>query len=136
MRKFGRSAGVAALFAPAFVAALIWAQTPAHANVALTQVSTDPFTNANSQHRTEVEPDTFQFGSTIVAAFQVGRIFGGASADIGFAVSNNNGTTWSSGFLPGITVNRGGGPFRAASDAAVAFDARHNVWLISSLAIG
>src|SRR5207249_6012832 len=28
------------------------------------------------------------------------------------------------------------GPFAAASDPAVAFDARHNVWLISTLGIG
>ena len=66
----------------------------------------------------------------------MGRIFGGASADIGFAVSDNNGSSWTNGFLPGITVNQGGGAFTAASDPAVAFDARHNVWLISSLAIG
>jgi hypothetical protein len=40
-------------------------------------VSTDPYTNAASQLQTEVEPDTFNFGSTIISAFQVGRIFGG-----------------------------------------------------------
>src|SRR5262245_44980929 len=136
MRLLRRSALTAGLFVPAAVTVLLWAQQPAYANVPLTQVSTDTFTNTNSQHRTEVEPDTFQFGSTIVAAFQVGRIFGGASADIGFAVSNDNGATWSHGFLPGLTVNFGGGTFTGASDPAVAFDARHNVWLISSLLIG
>jgi hypothetical protein len=136
MHIFGRITSAAAVGVPVVVAGLLWAQTAAYANVPLTQVSSDPFTNTNSQHRTEVEPDTYQFGSTIVAAFQVGRIFGGASADIGFAVSDNNGSSWTNGFLPGITVNQGGGAFTAASDPAVAFDARHNVWLISSLAIG
>jgi hypothetical protein len=107
----------------------------APANVALTQVSADPYTDAQAQHRTEVEPDTFSFGNTIVSAFQVGRVSGGGSSNIGFATSNDGGATWTRGFLPGITVN-GGGRYSQASDAAVAYDARHNVWLISSLAIG
>src|SRR5947207_3604759 len=130
-----RMARYAALLVPAVVGVLLWSQS-AYANVALTQVSSDPFTISNSQHRTEVEPDTFQFGSTIVAAFQVGRISGGGSSDIGFAVSNDNGGTWTNGFLPGITVNLGGGAFTAASDAAVAFDAKHGAWLISTLGVG
>jgi hypothetical protein len=109
---------------------------PVLANVPLTQVSTDPYTNAASQHRTEVEPDTFSFGSTIVSAFQVGRIFGGGAANIGWARSGNGGATWTRGFLPGTTaVATPPGPSSAISDPAVAFDARHNVWLISSLGI-
>jgi hypothetical protein len=111
-----------------------WSQT-AYANVALIQVSTDPFTNSSSQHRTELEPDTFSFGNTIVSAFQVGRVFGGGSSDIGFATSTNGGGTWTSGFLSGLTVNLGGGVYSAASDPSVAFDAKHNVWLISSLGV-
>jgi len=106
----------------------------ASANVAVTQVSSDPYTDAQAQHRTEVEPDTFSFGNTIVSAFQVGRVSGGGASNIGFATSTNGGATWTSGFLPGITTN-GGGVYGQASDAAVAFDARHNVWLISSLGI-
>jgi hypothetical protein len=94
-----------------------------------------PFTNATSQHRTEVEPDTFAFGQTIVSAFQVGRFFDGGGSAIGFATSTNAGATWTSGFLPGITKFQGGGPFDRASDPAVAFDPRRNVWLISSLAL-
>jgi len=67
-----------------------------------------------------------------VSAFQVGRVSGGGSSNIGFATSTDGGATWTHGFLPGITTN-GGGVYGQASDAAVAFDARHNVWLISSL---
>ena len=37
------------------------------AAVTLVQISSDPYTNASSQHATQVEPDTFAFGSTIVA---------------------------------------------------------------------
>src|SRR5438034_2934423 len=59
------------------------------ATVPLTKLSSDPYTNSTSQHATEVEPDTFAFGSTIVTAFQVGRIHGGGASDIGFATSTD-----------------------------------------------
>jgi hypothetical protein len=108
--------------------------TTASANVAVTQVSHDIYTDAQAQHNTEVEPDTFAFGSTIVSAFQVGRVSGGGASNIGWATSTNGGATWTHGYLPGITTN-GGGTFGQASDASVAFDARDNVWMISSLAI-
>jgi hypothetical protein len=98
-------------------------------------VSVDVYTDTQAQHRTEVEPDTFAFGSTIVSAFQVGRVSGGGASDIGWATSRNGGATWSHGYLPGITGN-GGGPYGQASDAAVAYDAKHKVWLIASLGLG
>jgi hypothetical protein len=119
---------------PAVAAVLLLTTTPAVADVALTPVSTDPYTDAQAQHQSEVEPDTYAFGNTIVSAFQVGRVSGGGSSNIGWARSGDRGATWTNGFLPGITTN-GGGTFGQASDAAVAFDARHNVWLISSLGI-
>jgi hypothetical protein len=105
-------------------------------SVTLTRLSQDTFTNATSQHATEVEPGAFAFGSTIVTAFQVARISSGGGADIGFATSSNGGTSWSSGYLPGITTFQGGSSFSAVSDAAVVFDAAHAVWIISSLGIG
>jgi hypothetical protein len=129
-----RSVRVAALAVPAAVAVLLFSSTTAYANVALTQASSDPYTDAQAQHRSEVEPDTYSFGNTIVSTFQVGRVFGGGASNIGFATSTNGGATWTHGFLPGITTN-GGGTFGQASDASVAFDARHNVWLISSIGI-
>ena len=103
--------------------------------VPLRRLSSDPFTNSTSQHRTEVEPDTFSFGSTIVSAFQVGRFFDGGSDDIGFATSNDNGATWRSGLLPGITSFVGSGAFSRVSDPSVAFDARHSAWVIASLVL-
>jgi hypothetical protein len=114
---------------------LVLVAGPALANVPLTRVSRDTFTNSTSQHQTEVEPDTFAFGSTIVSAFQVGRFFDGGASAIGFATSTNGGATWTSGFLSGITRFQGNGPFDRASDPAVAFDPKHNVWMISSLAL-
>ncbi len=100
----------------------------------LVRISTDPYSNPESVHKTEVEPDTFAFGNTIVAAFQVGRIFNGGAANIGFATSSDGGKHWREGFLPGITVVEGG-KYDRASDPVVAYDARHGVWLISSLGI-
>jgi hypothetical protein len=124
---------LAVLAAPAAAVVLFTAQA-AYANVALTQVSHDIYTDAQAQHNTEVEPDTFAFGSTIVSAFQVGRVSGGGSSNIGWATSTDGGANWTHGYLPGITTN-GGGTFGQASDPSVAFDARHNVWLISTLGI-
>jgi hypothetical protein len=107
---------------------------PPTPEIAETRLSTDSFTNPESQHATEVEPGAFAFGSTIVTAFQVGRIFGGGASDIGFATSTNSGASWTNGLLPGTTVFQGG-TFSAISDPAVAFDAAHNIWMISSLLI-
>lgn len=108
---------------------------PPQPEVPLTRLSTDTFTNPSSQHATEVEAGAFAFGSTIVSAFQVGRIFGGGAADIGFATSTDAGAHWVNGFLPGITVFAGG-TFQAVSDPAVAYDSAHGVWMISHLPIG
>src|SRR5579859_528288 len=103
---------------------------------ALTQLSSDPYTNTTSQHKTEVEPDNFASGSTIVNAFQVGRFTDGGSSNTGWATSNDNGTTWQHGFLPGTTVYASPkGIYARISDPAVAYDARDKVWLISGLAI-
>ena len=100
------------------------------------RVSTDPFTNTDSQHATEVEPDTFAFGSTVVGAFQTGRFFDGGSSDIGWATSQDKGKTWAHGFLPSTTVNSTPpGPYQRLSDPSVAYDAKHDVWLIESLGL-
>lgn len=102
----------------------------------LTQISSDPFTNLSSNHKTEVEPSTFAFGNTIVSAFQQGRFFDGGASDIGFATSQDRGKTWVHGSLPGATAySTPTGPYLRASDASVAFDAKHNVWIISYLGI-
>jgi hypothetical protein len=104
--------------------------------VALTQISSDPFTVGPGQHATEVEPHMLSNGTTLVAAFQTGRIVGGGGTAIGWATSTDGGSTWSHGFLPGLTSGNGGGPYSAASDPAVAYDAKHAVWIIATLPIG
>ncbi len=99
----------------------------------LIQISSDPFTVAPGQHATEVEPHVLSNGTTMVAAFQVGRIAPGGATDIGWATSTDGGTTWTHGSLPGLTKGEGTGPYDAASDPAVAYDAKHGVWMIASL---
>jgi hypothetical protein len=118
-------------FAMAFAISLA---PSAHAQ--LVKISADSFHNSASQHKTEVEPDTYSWGSTMVAAFQVARVDDGGGADIGFATSTDSGKTWTYGSLPGLTVNYKNGPNSAASDASVVYDAKHGVWLICTLPIG
>lgn len=127
-----RTSGAAGLAA---VVATVVGVGAADANVPLTQVSSDPFTNALSQHATELEPDTFANGSTVVGAFQVGRFFNGGATDIGFVRSGDGGLTWTRGFLPGMTYSSGdvNSPYQRVSDSSVAYDAKHATWLISSI---
>lgn len=98
------------------------------------QLSRDRLATFEGQHETQVEPDTFAFGSTVVTAFQVGRFLAGGAAAIGFATSTDGGRTWRSGILPGLTgVSEPAGTLGLASDPAVAYDAEHGVWLIATL---
>jgi hypothetical protein len=136
MRRLGLITRTSFVSISVATAATMLMSTAAFANVPLTVVSTDPFTDAQAQHQTEVEPDTFQFGNTTVSAFQTGRVFGGGSSDIGWATSTDGGATWTHGFLPGITANSvPAGTYGQVSDPAVAYDAQDNVWLISSLGL-
>jgi hypothetical protein len=65
-----------------------------------------------------------------------GSVSDGGSSNIGWATSTNGGSTWTNGFLPGITkIVNPANPYDRVSDPSVAYDAKHNVWLISSLAI-
>jgi hypothetical protein len=127
-----------ALFAAVLTAAFAVA-APAQAQTTVIQISSDPFAPNSlpaAAHATEVEPDTFAFGSTVVAVFQTGRVFNGGSSDIGFATSNDGGATWTHGFLPATTTaSTPTGPFFSVSDPSVAFDVRHGVWLTSWLGL-
>ncbi len=108
----------------------------AQGQTSLVKLSTDTFTNSDSDHKTEVEPDTFAWGNTIVSAFHVARrpgSIGWGSADVGFSTSTNGGATWKHGSLPGLTVNFKDGTYGAAADPSVAYDAKHGEWLISTL---
>lgn len=100
------------------------------------RIDTDPFSNTTSQHATEVEPSAASHGDTIVAAFQAGRFFAGGASDIDFATSFDGGRSWTSGSLPQLTsVVSTGSLFDSASDASVAYDAKHAEWLVATLPV-
>src|SRR5215471_2655168 len=116
--------------------AVLITATSALSAAPLVQISSDPYTNPTSNHKTQVEPDAFAFGNTIVATFQSGRFFNGGASNIGFATSVDGGKTWTHGFIGNSTIfATPAGPYRRASDPSVAFDAKHNVWLISWLGL-
>jgi hypothetical protein len=96
--------------------------------------SRDTTSTPGAQHATEVEPDAFAVGTTIVATFQVGRFFGGSAGAIGYSTSTDSGRTWRSGLLPELTqASSPAGAAGAASDPVVAYDAFHGRWLITTL---
>ena len=98
------------------------------------QLSRDPFEGYDGQHETEVEPDSFAWGSTIVTVFQVGRSSNAGAVVNGFATSRDAGKSWRAGLLPSFTfASTPSGPFQGASDPTVGYDARHNVWLATSI---
>ena len=100
------------------------------------EISRDPYRNPQSQHETQVEPDSFAVGSAVLAVFQSGRIFNGGASNIGFSFSPNRGVTWTRGFLPSTTASsKPAGPWPIVSDPSVAYDAQHGVWLVASLAV-
>ncbi|HEY8028729.1 MAG TPA: sialidase family protein [Gaiellaceae bacterium] len=118
------------------VAADLGDSVAANCQVVSRRLSVDPSTNPASQHETAVEPADAAWGTTVVAAYQVGRFASGGASFIGFAVSNDSGRTWTRGLLPSVTVESSPpGPERAASDPSVAYDVAHAVWLISTLTI-
>jgi hypothetical protein len=116
-------------------AVVLGVATPSPA-MRLRSLSTDRYRNTTSFHRTEVEPDTFSYGSTIVAAFQAGRFEDGGASNVGWATSTNGGRSWTHGFLPSTTLNaKPAGPYQRVSDPSVAYDAKHQTWLIATLAL-
>jgi len=100
------------------------------------RIHRDRHVNPESQHESEVEPDSHTVGQTTVAVFQVGRNRTGGAASIGYSTSKDGGRTWREGTLPGLTANTTPrGPSARASDPVVAYDAAHGVWLANTLAI-
>ena len=107
-------------------------QTPAPVITAI-RISADPFSDPFGQHATEVEPSAATHGQTIVAGFQVARQFQSGGSAIGVATSLDGGRTWTAQTLRATRLT--GGTADSASDAAVAYDAAHGVWLIAVLPI-
>jgi hypothetical protein len=137
-RSRWRRAGWGTALLVAVLSAVFAVATPARAQGSVTKISSDPFaadSAPTAAHATEVEPDSFAWGATVVSVFQTGRIFNGGSSDIGWATSRG-GLSWAHGFLPDTTTaSTPPGPFFAASDASVAYDARDGVWMTSWLGL-
>jgi len=123
----------------AAVGVIFSATQSAKAAPSLLQISTDPFHNVAAAHRTEVESDNFAYGHTMVGVFQVGRYqdSDAGSMDIGWSTTTDDGRTWSYGYLPGITdPDVALAPYQRVTDPAVAYDAKHQTWMIVSLPRG
>ena len=117
--------------------AMLVVSTVSAGSIIPTPISDDPYTDGGSQHqhKTQVEPDSFAFGQTIVALTQSGRWYGGGgSSNLVFSSSQNGGRTWTTGGLPGTTVNSGG-PWPRISDPSIAYDAQDDAWLALGLGI-
>src|SRR3954453_7358888 len=127
------TAATAAAFALLLVSAV------SAGSVIPTPISDDPYTDGGSrhQHKTQVEPDSFAFGQTIVALTQSGRWYGGGgSSNLVFSSSQNGGRTWTTGGLPGTTVNpTPPGPLPRISDRSIAYSAQDDAWLALGLGI-
>ena len=108
--------------------------TPTPASTTPVQISSDIYSGGGGQHRTEVEPSTFSYGATIVAAFQEGRFRDIGSTNIGWATSPDGGIDWQHGVLFG-TTKVVSGPFDRITDPVVAYDAAHDTWMIGTVAL-
>ena len=72
------------------------------------RLAVDPLRTPGFVHGTHVEPDSFSFGQTMVAVYQVARAprqRGGAAAANGFSTTRDGGRSWRSGLLPRLTQN-------------------------------
>ena len=91
---------------------------PAYAQFTLVKISGDSFNNPESQHKTEVEPDTYSWGSTMDGRFFKWHEFPAAAGQTWDSPSPPTaGKTWTHGLLPGLTVHYKQGTHEAASDA-------------------
>jgi hypothetical protein len=91
------------------------------------RLSRDVTSDYPAQHETQVEPDSFAWGKTVVTVFQSGRHAGGGAAAIGWSASKDAGATWKGGFL-GHVAER-------VSDPVVAYDSAHRQWLVALLGV-
>jgi hypothetical protein len=99
------------------------------------RISRDPFRGPPGQHETGVAPQAAAHGSVVVAGFQIGRISEGGAVAMGWASSRDEGRTWSSGIIGGLTrVREPRGRFERAAGPSVAYDSAHGVWLVAARA--
>jgi hypothetical protein len=95
----------------------------------LVQVGADTFAGGLGQHRSAVEPAAAARGSQIVSVYQLGRTFESGARAIGVSLSRDRGRTWRRASIPQDP------DAERVSDATVAWDAAHGVWLEASIAV-
>src|SRR5438045_1593791 len=91
----------------------------------------DPGATATATVSTATTAGTAQTVSLSASGLPSGA---GAGFNPPSVTSTDSGATWTHGMLPGITVFQGG-TFARVSDPSVAFDAKHNTWMITGLVI-
>jgi hypothetical protein len=85
-----------------------------------------------STNLNEVEPGATAAGNLIFSVFQADRATtGSGAARIGFA--HNGAGTWTQGTVPGLTTGTQP-PYTRATDPTVAYDLKHNTWMIGAIA--
>jgi hypothetical protein len=113
------------------------------------QVSRDslacPQSDPHCEHDTVAEPHVavnVDRPNNVVGVFQVGRYAGIGAAANGFATSFDGGGSWVHGYATDLTVavahspSPGDGPpYERASDPAIAYDRKHDVWLFESVGL-
>ena len=116
---------------------LLFVATVSAGSVIPTPIGDDPYTDGGSghQHKTQLEPDSFAFGQTIVALTHPAA--GSAAAARATSSSRPRRTGAARGrpaACPGRRSTRGG-PWPRISDPSIAYDPQDNVWLALGLGI-
>ncbi|HEX3130851.1 MAG TPA: sialidase family protein [Thermoanaerobaculia bacterium] len=111
---------------------------PAKGRVKWVRISRDilaPDSASQAQPETQTEPFLAinpEKESTLLAGYQEGRFADGGARALSYAVSTNNGKTWTEGLMPGLTPSTGGS-FQRASDPWVAFGPGGRAYYVSIL---
>ncbi len=129
---------VAALLtaAASAVATIAIGSTAAQA-VASSTVTTYGVTSTAVQNQTEVGTDAFAWAGKMVTVFQAGRDLRFGAAAMGFAYSGDGGTTWTSGYIPGVTTLTPGvaasdPTWQRVTDVSVTFDDKNQKWVAAA----
>ena len=102
--------------------------------VKLIKVSKDPYSGDNAQHATEAEPDTFHHGNTIVSASQVGRVLRRWLRQHRLGDQHRR-RRHLAARLAARHHHRRRRHLRARQRPGVAYDAKHDLWMISGLVL-
>ncbi len=129
------------------VAALLTAAASAVATVAFgssaaravpsSTITTYGVTSTAVQNQTEVGTDAFAWNGKMVTVFQAGRDLRFGAAAMGFAYSANGGTSWTSGYIPGVTTLTPGAAasdptWQRVTDVSVTFDDKSQKWVAAA----